>query len=252
MFRTGQTRPVSGASYTPGPWCSHDRHVDSDHHCRLPAAGPVPRSHIPSAAVPSDEAYRGSLTFALSGLSLACNRWMEHQSLGFLPGFTPRRYQRRMPGAGTSRRALTRDQPPRMRSSNRLIHSTTATSRRTPVAFRLPALASWTSFPAEELKPLLRSAYQTEVTSFADAAGWTPARFPLSAHSRFDRIGCPLYPETYAVLLQPTRSIRLPRAPSSKGQVLPPRSYNPSSGARNDEVSSRVHLRSPAQSSPGL
>jgi hypothetical protein len=27
---------------------------------------------------------------------------MEHRSLGFLPGFTPRRYQRRMPGAGTS------------------------------------------------------------------------------------------------------------------------------------------------------
>jgi len=37
-----------------------------------------------------------------SGLPLACNQWMEHQSLGFLPGFTPRRYQRRMPGAGTS------------------------------------------------------------------------------------------------------------------------------------------------------
>lgn len=25
-----------------------------------------------------------------SGLPLACNRWMEHRSLGFLPGFTPR------------------------------------------------------------------------------------------------------------------------------------------------------------------
>jgi hypothetical protein len=37
-----------------------------------------------------------------SGLPLACNRWMEHRSLNFLPGFTPRRYQRRMPGAGTS------------------------------------------------------------------------------------------------------------------------------------------------------
>jgi hypothetical protein len=37
-----------------------------------------------------------------SGLSLACDQWMEHRSLGFLPGFTPRRYQRRAPGAGTS------------------------------------------------------------------------------------------------------------------------------------------------------
>ncbi len=37
-----------------------------------------------------------------SSLPLACDQWMEHRSLGFLPGFTPRRYQRRMPGAGTS------------------------------------------------------------------------------------------------------------------------------------------------------
>ena len=37
-----------------------------------------------------------------SGLPLACDQWMEHRSLGFLPGFTPRRYQRRMPGAETS------------------------------------------------------------------------------------------------------------------------------------------------------
>jgi hypothetical protein len=38
----------------------------------------------------------------LSGLPLACNQWMGHRSFGFLPGFTPRRYQRRMPGVGTS------------------------------------------------------------------------------------------------------------------------------------------------------
>jgi hypothetical protein len=37
-----------------------------------------------------------------SGLPLACNLRMDRRSLGFLPGFTPRRYQRRMPGAGTS------------------------------------------------------------------------------------------------------------------------------------------------------
>jgi DDE superfamily endonuclease len=53
--------------------------------------------------------------------------------LGFLPGFTPRRYQRRMPGADTSvehslvanRRSL---DPP-----FRLSHSTSATSRRTTI-----------------------------------------------------------------------------------------------------------------------
>src|SRR5665811_17845 len=36
-------RPVSGASYTPGPWCSRGRHRNFGHHCRLPAAGPVLR-----------------------------------------------------------------------------------------------------------------------------------------------------------------------------------------------------------------
>jgi transposase, IS6 family len=68
-----------------------------------------------------------------SGLPLACNQWMEHRSLGFLPGFTPRRYRRRMPGAETSvehslvvnRRSLN---PP-----FRLSHSTSATSRRTTI-----------------------------------------------------------------------------------------------------------------------
>jgi len=101
MFRTGEIRPVPGAPYTPGPWCSHGRHRNPGHHCRLPAAGPVLRCRIPSP-----EFWVTKLTgvhlIRPSGLSLACNRRMEHRSLGFLPGFTPRRCQRRMPGAGTS------------------------------------------------------------------------------------------------------------------------------------------------------
>ncbi len=68
-----------------------------------------------------------------SGLPLAGNRWIGHRSLGFLPGFTPRHYQRRMPGAGTSvehslganRRTF---DPP-----FRLTHSHSATSRRTSI-----------------------------------------------------------------------------------------------------------------------
>jgi hypothetical protein len=48
MFRTGESRPVSGAPYTPGPWCSHGRHRNFGHHCRLSTAGPVPRCHFPS------------------------------------------------------------------------------------------------------------------------------------------------------------------------------------------------------------
>ena len=49
MFHTAEMRPVPGASYTPGPWCSHGRHRNFSHHCRLPAAGPFPRYcfHLP-------------------------------------------------------------------------------------------------------------------------------------------------------------------------------------------------------------
>ena len=69
-----------------------------------------------------------------SGLPLACNLRMERRSSGFLPGFTPRRYQRRMPGAGTSvehslgvnRRSF---DPP-----FRLSHSPSATSCRTSIS----------------------------------------------------------------------------------------------------------------------
>ena len=101
MFRTGETRPVSGAPCTPGPWCSHGRRRDFGHHCRLPAAGPVPRccTHLPRLCLTRLTRVHH---IRPSGLSLACGQWMEHRPLGFLPGFTPRRYQRRMPGAGTS------------------------------------------------------------------------------------------------------------------------------------------------------
>lgn len=101
MFRTAETRPVSGAPYTPGPWCSRGRHRNFSHHCRLPAAGPVPRSYIHPPRFWLTR-LMGVHVVRPSGLPLACDRWMEHRPLGFLPGFTPRRYQRRMPGAGTS------------------------------------------------------------------------------------------------------------------------------------------------------
>jgi hypothetical protein len=60
MFHTGEMRPVPGAPYTPGPWCSHGRHRNFDHHCHLPAAGPVLRCRFPSPGVLGNEACRGS------------------------------------------------------------------------------------------------------------------------------------------------------------------------------------------------
>jgi hypothetical protein len=101
MFRTDKIRPVSGAPYTPGPWCSHGRWSDISHHCHLSVAGPVPRFCFPSPGVEVSR-LAGVHVIHPSGLPFACNQRMEHRSLGFLPGSTPRRYQRRMPGAGTS------------------------------------------------------------------------------------------------------------------------------------------------------
>jgi hypothetical protein len=69
-----------------------------------------------------------------SGLPFACDRWMEHRSLGFLPGFTPRRYQQRMPGAGTNvEHSLEANRRP-FDPPFRLAHLHSATSRRTRIS----------------------------------------------------------------------------------------------------------------------
>lgn len=60
MFRTGESRPVSGAPYTPGPWYSHGRHRNSGHHCHLSTAGPVSPVRRPISGALGNEAYRGS------------------------------------------------------------------------------------------------------------------------------------------------------------------------------------------------
>jgi hypothetical protein len=65
MFRTSELRPVSGASYTPGSWCSRGRHRNFGHHCRIPAADPVLRCYIPSPEALANEAYKGSQLFTL-------------------------------------------------------------------------------------------------------------------------------------------------------------------------------------------
>ena len=70
MFRTAEMRPVPGASFTPGPWCSHGCHLDFSHHCRLPAAGPFPPVLLPPSGVLANEACRGSLSFTLPAFPL--------------------------------------------------------------------------------------------------------------------------------------------------------------------------------------
>jgi hypothetical protein len=183
MFRTGETRPVSGAPYTPGPWCSHGRRVDSGHHCRLPAAGPIHRCRLPSPVL-SVTRLTGIHVIRPSGLPLACGRWMEHRPLGFLPGFTPRRCQRRMPGAGTSvehspgANRRTYIDPP-----FRLSHSHSATSCRT-IASEWPtgyATLIWRC--PNHIGPSVDAAHQlsphstitvTPLTALGDTPGDTP------------------------------------------------------------------------------
>ena len=70
MFRTGEIRPVSGASYTPGSWCSHDRNRQFGHHYRLPAVDPVLRCYFHLPGVPANEAYGGSRLFTLPAFPL--------------------------------------------------------------------------------------------------------------------------------------------------------------------------------------
>jgi hypothetical protein len=75
------------------------------------------------------------------------------------------------------------------------------------------------------------------------------ARFPRFAHTRHDRGGRPLYPETSGVPTTdshcPVAACRLYQRPGPITLVL-----IPSSRARNNEASTGIHLRSPVRSSP--
>ena len=95
------------------------------------------------------------------------------------------------------------------------------------------------------IPPLLRSAYR-------QAAGCRPRTmtgFPRSAHMRYGRIGRPLYPGTSGAPTGHSRSwpaaCRL-----SPARVLHPSGTVIYPGPRDNEASSRVHLRSPARPSP--
>ena len=58
---------------------------------------------------------------------------------------------------------------------------------RFPVAFRLPAFASWPSFPRWGAGPSLRSAYRPRKSR-------TPTGLSRFTRMRYGRGGCPLYP----------------------------------------------------------
>src|SRR6476646_5550474 len=79
----------------------------------------------------------------------------------------------------------------------------------------------------------------------------TPTGFPRFAHTRHDRGGCPLYPETSGVPTTdshyPVAACRLFQRPGPITPVL-----IPSPRARNNEASTGIHLRSPPGSGGAL
>ena len=114
-----------------------------------------------------------------------------------------------------------------------------------PVAFRLPASASWASCPAGGLRP-------SHDRPTGPLTARTPTGFPRFAHTRCGRGGRPLYPEASGVLTTDSACVRSPLAASSSGQALSPGNLPVVSGLCDDEASTGVHLRSPVRPSPCL
>jgi hypothetical protein len=123
-----------------------------------------------------------------SGLPFACDQRMERRSLGFLLGFTPHRYQQRMPGAGTSvEHSLEANRRP-FDPPFRLAHLHGATSRRTRIshtvegATLIPRVAS---SPCTRLYPQLGFSLTRRRTEGAyEADGGRTSGPPGSAGAR--------------------------------------------------------------------
>ena len=115
---------------------------------------------------------------------------------------------------------------------------------RLPVAFRLPAFASWSSFARWGAGPSLRLAYRP------CCQGRTPTGLSRFARMRCGRGGCPLYPGDCGALTagrsSPAATCRFPAA----SPWTPVR--RPITGASSNEASPRVHGRSPVRPSPRL
>src|SRR6266508_1143945 len=109
-----------------------------------------------------------------------------------------------------------------------------------PVAFRPPAFASWVI-----LRPPGDWAFLT--VGLPAHPAWTLTGLSRSTRSRYDRGGCPLYPEAHGVLwpqYRPPASVPLPSGrPFTRTQHSHRR-------AQSYEASTGVHSRSPVQSSP--
>jgi hypothetical protein len=75
-------------------------------HAALQRPVPVPRPATHHRRLLITRHHQGFTVVHPSGLPLACSPRVEREPSGFPPGFTPRRYQRRMPGWGQASWAL--------------------------------------------------------------------------------------------------------------------------------------------------
>ena len=117
---------------------------------------------------------------------------------------------------------------------------------RFPVAFRLPAFASWASCTRRGLGPSLPPAYRHPRTAWR-----TPTGFPCSARMRPDWGWVPLYPGDGGVHTAALNPWPPPAAFQRPVPVIPASRTVP--GCAINEASARVHWHSPhAQPSPRL
>lgn len=77
---------------------------------------------------------------------------------------------------------------------------------------------------------------------------WTPSGFPRSTHARCDRFGRPLHPG--AVVLSWPTQVNRPALAAFQRPALYDSCSLPSTSLNRNEASARIHLYSPARSSP--
>jgi len=106
-FRAHELRPGWVPSLPRGLRCPHGRQVIPGRRtppCSGPSLYPRPATHHRRLLITRH--HQGFTVVHPSGLPLACSPRVEREPSGFSPGFTPRRYQRRMPGWGQASWAL--------------------------------------------------------------------------------------------------------------------------------------------------
>ena len=202
---------------------------------------PTPRCHIPSAGLTMTRHQRGFTHVHPSGLPLACSPRMEREPLGFHPGLRTPPLPATHARAGTGHRTLARNYTIDIsRPSNLRVHSTRATSCRTPASEYYDGSA-----PSRRQQRTLRLPLRPAGRRPGRAA---PDRFPRSLVSTSDGIGARLHPDgialtAVAVLARASR--RSSRTSGGSGRAI---GYSPPSTATRP-----IHqIRQAADSSRGF